>query len=84
MDQDYVGTIQWLDMGPGVWALVTEQGETYELEGIGPELEQVGLAVKIQGQVQENVMTLAMVGPVLVVESYSYEILDSPSQDVER
>jgi hypothetical protein len=56
--------------GFGVWALVSEEGKTYELQNPPPELCQTHAQVKIKGIIQENVMTLAMIGPVLAVESY--------------
>ncbi len=70
------GTIQTSDMGPGTWALVTDNGVTYELQkGAPKELLKPGLKVKVQGQVREDIMTLAMIGPVLEVKSF--EILSS-------
>ncbi len=69
------GTIQRSNMGSGTWTLVTS-GETYELyQGAAKELLKPGLKVKVQGQVREDVMTLAMVGPVLEVKSF--EIISS-------
>lgn len=65
------GTIQRSDMGAGTWALVTENGETYEIKrGAAKELLKSGQKVKVQGQVREDVMTTAMVGPVLEVKSF--------------
>jgi len=65
------GTIQRSSMGTGTWALVTHDGSTYEiLKGAPRELLQAGLQVKAKGQVREDVMTLAMIGPVLEVKSF--------------
>jgi hypothetical protein len=65
------GTIQRSDMGAGTWALVTENGETYEIKrGAAKELLKSGQKVKVQGQVREDVMTTAMIGPVLEVKSF--------------
>jgi hypothetical protein len=59
-------------MGTGTWALVTPDGSTYEiLKGGAPkDLLQEGLQVKAKGKVREDVMTIAMIGPVLEVKSF--------------
>ncbi|MEB3309496.1 MAG: hypothetical protein VKJ02_04635 [Snowella sp.] len=56
--------------GFGVWALVSEEGQAYELQNPPSELCQAHAKVTVEGSIQENVMTLAMIGPVLAVESY--------------
>lgn len=69
------GKIERRGFGPGTWALVTDQGESYELQQGTPDaLLKSGLKVKVQGQVREDVMTLAMIGPVLEVKNF--EVLD--------
>lgn len=65
------GEIQRSDMGSGTWALVTDDGVTYELQkGAPKELLKSGLKVKVQGQVREDMVTFAMIGPVLEVKSF--------------
>lgn len=65
------GTIQRSNMGPGTWALVTDDGITYEIyQGAPKELLKPQLKVKVKGQVREDVMTFAMIGPVLEVKSF--------------
>ena len=65
------GTIQRSNMGPGTWALITDDGVTYEIQKNAPkELLKSGQKVKVQGQVREDVMTFAMIGPVLEVKSF--------------
>ena len=65
------GTIQRRDIGMGAWALVTDEGDTYEiLRGADKNLLKAGQTVKIQGQVREDIMTTAMIGPVLEVKSF--------------
>jgi hypothetical protein len=67
------GTIEKINMGPGTWALKSDEGKTYELYQLPSELLQVGLKVTIDAQVRDDVMTMAMIGPVL--EVYSFQIL---------
>jgi hypothetical protein len=65
------GTIQRRDIGTGAWALVTDEGVTYEiLRGADKNLLKVGQKAKVTGQVREDVMTVAMIGPVLEVKSF--------------
>ncbi len=65
------GTITWVEMGTGTWALSGDDGQTYELYGSKAEaLDTEGQKVSITGTIREDVMTMAMIGPVLEVESF--------------
>jgi hypothetical protein len=64
------GTIEHRSIGSGTWVLVTASGDTYELKDAPWELKQTGLKVKVEGQVRDDVMTVAMVGPVFEVRSF--------------
>ena len=64
------GVIERKGFGPGTWALVTEDGQTYELKEAPEELKKADLKVKVEGQVRDDVMTFAMIGPVLEVKSF--------------
>ncbi|MEB3180516.1 MAG: hypothetical protein VKL59_16025 [Nostocaceae cyanobacterium] len=65
------GTIQRRDIGMGAWTLVGDDGVTYEvLKGADKSLLKSGQKVKVSGQVRQDVMTIAMVGPVLEVQSF--------------
>lgn len=55
----------------GAWALVSDDGVTYEiLKGADKELLKAGQKAKVKGQVREDIMTIAMIGPVLEVKSF--------------
>ncbi|WP_066376056.1 hypothetical protein [Anabaena sp. CA = ATCC 33047] len=70
------GTIERRQVGMGAWALVTNEGVTYEiLKGADKELLKVGQQAQVTGQVREDIMTIAMIGPVLEVQSF--ELLNS-------
>ncbi|ARV58669.1 hypothetical protein BZZ01_08465 [Nostocales cyanobacterium HT-58-2] len=65
------GTVERRDIGTGAWALVTDEGKTYEiLRGADKNLLKQGQKAKVTGQVREDVMTVAMIGPVLEVKSF--------------
>jgi len=64
------GVIEKQNFGSGVWALVTENGKTYELKDIPPEIRLTQLKVKIEGQIRDDIMSLAMIGPILEVQSF--------------
>jgi len=65
------GTVQKSPMGAGTWALVASTGETYEIhKGAPEELLQHGLKVRVEGTIREDVMTIAMIGPVLEVKQF--------------
>jgi hypothetical protein len=65
------GTIERRNIGMGAWAFVTDEGVTYEiLKGADKSLLKSGQKAKVTGKVQEDVMTIAMIGPVLEVKSF--------------
>ena len=64
------GKIEKKGFGFGTWALVAENGTTYELKDPPSELRQAIAKVQIEGKISEDVMTIAMIGPVLEVESF--------------
>ncbi|MEW6491375.1 MAG: hypothetical protein AB1589_02315 [Cyanobacteriota bacterium] len=74
MSINVTGVIERKGLGPGTWALVTDSGETYELKDAPDELKKSDLKVKVEGQVRDDVMTFAMIGPVLEVKSF--KVLD--------
>lgn len=64
------GKVEKKGFGFGVWALVTEDDITYQLKDPVAELKQVGIKVEIEGKIREDIMTTAMIGAVLEIESY--------------
>jgi hypothetical protein len=72
-----IGGIERRGFGTGAWALVSEDGTTYELLDCPRDLRQAGLRVKAQGTLNDDVMTLAMIGKVFNVSSF--EILEKPA-----
>jgi hypothetical protein len=67
------GLIERKGFGSGVWALVNSS-QAYELHKVPADLQKAGLRVKVSGILREDVMTIAMIGPVLEVASF--EVMD--------
>lgn len=65
------GKVEKKGFGFGVWALVTEDGTTYELKDPPSELSQELPSVTVEGVIREDIMTMADIGPVLEIESFS-------------
>jgi hypothetical protein len=74
MSISVTGTVERKGFGPGTWALVSADGKTYELKSAPSELKQADLKVKVEGTIRDDVMTFAMIGPVLEVDSF--EVID--------
>ncbi|MBE9217110.1 hypothetical protein IQ247_31425 [Plectonema cf. radiosum LEGE 06105] len=65
------GIVERRDIGMGAWALIGEDGKTYEImRGADKSLLQAGQKAQVTGIVREDVMTTAMIGPVLEVKSF--------------
>lgn len=55
---------------------MSRQGKEYEIYKGAPQgLLQMGLKVRVKGQVREDVVSLAGIGPILEVQSF--ELLES-------
>ncbi|KST62333.1 hypothetical protein [Mastigocoleus testarum] len=66
------GTIERRDIGMGAWALVTEEGTTYQImRGADKKLLQSGQKAEVNGKIREDIMTNAAIGPVLEVNSFN-------------
>ena len=63
------GTIERKGFGTGTWALVSKD-VTYELHKAPKDLQEAGLKVQVEGQIRKDVMTIAMIGPVLEVKHF--------------
>jgi len=70
MSIQVTGVICYIEMGTGTWALEADTGVSYELYEAPTQLLQAGLKAKVEGQIREDIMTVAMIGPVLEVQSF--------------
>lgn len=65
----YVGKIVESDLEGGQLVLEAEDGTTYELEGVADAGRWTNQRVEVDGKVERDAMSFAMMGPRLVVKS---------------
>jgi hypothetical protein len=70
MSISVTGQVKRIEIGTGTWALIADNGQTYELMEPPAELTQKTGKVTVIGQIRSDVMTMAMIGPVLEVASF--------------
>ncbi|MFN5895537.1 MAG: hypothetical protein ACK45Z_23355 [Dolichospermum sp.] len=71
MNVTITGTIERRNIGLGAWAFVTEDGVTYQIPtSADKNLLKSGQKAKVTGEVRNDLMTTAMIGPVLEVHSF--------------
>lgn len=63
------GIIKYQDIAVGVWTLISDSGETYELYKPSGNICQDGLKVTVQGKIRDDIMSMAMVGKILEIIS---------------
>jgi len=66
---EIIGTIDKQDVGIGTWALSADDGTVYELKNLPADVKYKGTRVMLTGIVREDVMSIAMIGPVFEVDS---------------
>lgn len=64
------GKIRKNDLEGGIWELVTDKGDAYQLRGGDAGLRVDGQAVEIEGKVAHDAMGIGMTGPILDVASW--------------
>lgn len=66
------GTVTFRDLETGVWVLEGDDGKTYLLAGGDRKLKKNGARIEAEGEVDQDSLTSAMVGPKFVVKHYSF------------
>lgn len=66
------GTVKRSPLGLGAWSLAATDGKTYEIyKKSAPDgLLTPNQQVRVSGVIRDDVMTTAMIGPVLEVQSF--------------
>ncbi|MFN9207992.1 MAG: hypothetical protein ACK6C8_13630 [Pseudanabaena sp.] len=66
-----VGPVEYIDIGTGTWAVITDTDEQYEIWQPAPEaILQEGLKVKVNAKIRDDVFTTAAIGDVLEIEDF--------------
>jgi hypothetical protein len=65
------GTVRKNDLEGGVWELVADDGERYQLRGGDAGLRVEGQKVQLEGKVAKDVMGIGMSGPFIDVTSWA-------------
>ncbi|MFY0577644.1 DUF5818 domain-containing protein [Cystobacter fuscus] len=66
------GRVVFRDIETGVWVLEGDDGRTYQLAGGDRKIKKDGQRIEVQGDVDRDAVTVAMVGPVFTVSSYRF------------
>ena len=67
---EFTGTIRKLGLEGGLWALVTDDGDTVELVDCPKELRADGRKARVRGTRKGTEVTIGMVGDAIEVSSY--------------
>jgi hypothetical protein len=71
MNIQIAGTVEYIDIGTGTWAIVTDTDEQYEIWQPAPEaILQEGLKVRVTAKVRDDVMSMAAIGDVIEIEDF--------------
>jgi cob(I)alamin adenosyltransferase len=66
------GRVAFRDIETGVWVLEGDDGRTYQLSGGDRKIKKDGQRVEVEGKVDNDTVTIHMVGPVFSVASYKF------------
>ncbi len=66
------GNVEKQEVGMGTWALVSDEGKTYELRNPPASLCQPQQRVQVTGTIRNDVMSVAMIGEILEVDSFKF------------
>ena len=68
MNIQIVGTVEYVDIGTGAWAIATDTDQQYEIWQPAPsQLLQDGLKVSVTAKIRDDVMSMTMIGDIIEV-----------------
>ena len=66
------GKVVFKDIETGVWVLESDTGKTYLLAGGDRHIKKDGARIEADGEVDDDAVSFAMVGPVFTVSKYRF------------
>lgn len=74
-----VGTVEYVAIGTGTWAIAASDGVTYEIYNGEPiALQHAGTQVTITGILRDDVMSFAAIGPIIEVITFEINGYSQP------
>ncbi|MBD2178226.1 hypothetical protein H6F42_15010 [Pseudanabaena sp. FACHB-1998] len=71
MNTQIVGTVEYIDIGTGTWAIATDTDEQYEIWQPAPEaILREGLKLSVTAKIRDDVMSIAAIGDVIEIEDF--------------
>jgi hypothetical protein len=71
MNIQIAGTVEYIDIGPGTWAILSDTDEQYEIWQPAPEaILQEGLKVTVTAKVRDDIMSMAAISVVIEIEDF--------------
>lgn len=67
------GTMYFNPLEGGIWAFEDEEGNRYQLDGVGGDARGEGRTLTVIGEVDNEAMGIGMVYPILRVQSYTLD-----------
>jgi hypothetical protein len=65
---DVRGTVRWSDLEGGFWAIVGDDGKTYDpRDGVPEGFRQDGLRVRLRAREVKDAVSIRMVGPIVEI-----------------
>ncbi len=71
MNIQIAGTVEYIDIGTGTWAILSDTDEQYEIWQPAPEaILQEGLKVTVTAKIRDDIMSMAAIGDVIEIEDF--------------
>ena len=71
MNIQIAGTVEYIDIGTGTWAILSDTDEQYEIWQPAPvAILQEGLKVTVTAKIRDDIMSMAAIGDVIEIEDF--------------
>jgi hypothetical protein len=66
------GEVKFKDLETGIWVIEGDDGKTYLLAGGDRQIKKPGSRIEAEGELDQDSLNIAMVGPRFVVKTYRF------------